>query len=121
MLFRSQLKKDPWIALPNLPPSYRDDLKRYDPAAEAKKVDLPMLVLQGERDYQVTMKDFALWRAALGSRRNAEFRSYPKLNHLFVVGDGASNPSEYQKQGHVSAEVIDDIATWIQKAKGTAI
>jgi hypothetical protein len=116
-----QLKKDPWIALPNLPPSYRNDLKRYDPAAEAKRVDLPMLVLQGERDYQVTMKDLALWRAALGSRRNVEFRSYPKLNHLFVVGEGASGPSEYQKPGHVSAEVVDDIATWIKKAKGTTL
>lgn len=112
-----QLKKDPWKALPNLPQSYRDDLKRYDPAAEAKKIDVPMLVLQGERDYQVTMKDFALWRAALGSRHNVDFRSYPKLNHLFVVGEGASSPSEYQKQGHVSAEVIDDIATWIQKER----
>jgi dienelactone hydrolase len=112
-----QLKSNPWSALPGLPQSYRDDLKGYNPAVEARKVDMPMLVLQGERDYQVTMKDLALWRAALGTRRNVAFRSYPRLNHLFVVGEGASTPSEYQKQGHVSAEVIDDIVTWIQKER----
>ena len=34
------------------------DLKEYDPAASAKKLGIPMLILQGERDYQVTMTDF---------------------------------------------------------------
>lgn len=108
-----QLRKDPWAALPNVPRSYRDDLKGYDPAAEAKTLDMPMLILQGERDYQVTMKDFALWKAALGKRPNVTFHSYPKLNHLFVPGDGASSPAEYQKPGHVSAEAVADIAAWI--------
>ncbi len=78
-----KLKKDPWSIAGNIPHSYRDDLQGYNPAAEAKKIDMPMLILQGERDYQVTMKDFALWQAALDGRGNVAFHSYPKLNHLF--------------------------------------
>jgi dipeptidyl aminopeptidase/acylaminoacyl peptidase len=108
-----KLKKDPWSIAGNLPRSYRDDLKGYDPAVLAKTIDMPMLILQGERDYQVTMKDFALWHAALDGRSNVTFRSYPKLNHLFVAGEGKPNPSEYQKAGHVSAQVIEDIAGWV--------
>lgn len=110
-----QLKKNPWSIAPNVPQSYRDDLKGYNPAAEAKKIDVAMLILQGERDYQVTMKDFALWQAALEGRDNVEYRSYPKLNHLFVAGEGKPNPAEYEKPGHMSAEVIDDIVRWIQR------
>jgi hypothetical protein len=43
-------------------------------------------------------------------------RSYPKLNHLFVAGEGRSTPEEYDKPGHVSPEVIADIADWIRDA-----
>jgi len=56
-----------------------------------------ILILQGERDYQVTMKDFALWRAGLKGRSSVTFKSYPKLNHLFLEGEGKSLPAEYSK------------------------
>jgi hypothetical protein len=71
-------------------------------------------VLQGERDYQVTMADFAGWKEALKDRPNATLRSYPALNHLFMAGEGRSTPQEYMQPGqHVAAEVIEDIARWI--------
>ena len=40
-----------------LPTAWWLNVKGYNPAAEAKRLGLPMLVLQGERDFQVTMKD----------------------------------------------------------------
>ncbi len=97
--------------------SYLLDLKGYDPSARAQKLAIPMLILQGERDFQVTMKDFALWKAALGTRPPNEriaFHSYPALNHLFVAGEGKSTEAEYRKPGHVAPEVIDEIAKWIK-------
>jgi hypothetical protein len=96
-----------------LPPKYLQDLAGYDPAAEAKKLDMPMLILQGERDYQVTMKDFALWKGAVGGRRNVTMRSYPGLNHLFESGTGKSTPAEYAQPGHVSGQVVEDVAKWV--------
>ena len=108
-----RIKKDPLSAF-HLPEQYLVDLKDYHPDAELKKIGMPVLVLQGERDYQVTMKDFALWRAAMEGRSNAVFHSYERLNHLFIAGEGKSNPAEYQKPGHVDLQVIDDIANWIR-------
>lgn len=52
------------------PASYWLDLRDYDPPSAARHVKAPMLILQGERDYQVTPEEFAKWRAALGSRRD---------------------------------------------------
>lgn len=98
----------------NVPASYWRDLSAYDPIAAAKSLDRPMLVLQGERDYQVTMADFALWKQALGDRPNVTLKSYPALNHLFVAGEGPSLPIEYLKPGHVDTQVIADIAQWIE-------
>ena len=73
-----------------------------------------MLILQGERDYQVTMTDFALWKAAVGNSKGVVMKSYPALNHLFVAGEGKSLPAEYNKPGHVAPAVIDDIAKFIK-------
>jgi uncharacterized protein len=97
------------------PPSYWLDLKSYDPPAVARTLDHPLFVLQGERDYQVTMTDFERWKSALSGKKNVEFKTYPKLNHLFLEGEGKSTPSEYDKAGHVPVYVIDDIARWIIK------
>ncbi|MBD2039612.1 hypothetical protein [Microcoleus sp. FACHB-672] len=74
-----------------------------------------MLILQKERDYQVTMEDFQGWQQALSSRQNVTFKSYPQLNHLFIEGMGKSVPAEYQNAGYVAEPVINDIAEWIKK------
>jgi dienelactone hydrolase len=95
------------------PASYWFDLRGYDPPSAARDVKAPMLILQGERDYQVTTEEFARWRKALGSRRDVTFRSYPALNHLFIAGSGLSLPAEYQVPGHVAEDVIRDITAWI--------
>ena len=102
-------------AFGGVPVSYWLDLKDYDPAAEAKKLGIPMLILQGERDYQVT--DGRLrplegrpWAAPKG----VVMKSYPALNHLFVAGEGKSLPAEYSKPGHVAAAVIEEIAKFVK-------
>jgi pimeloyl-ACP methyl ester carboxylesterase len=98
-----------------MPVSYLLDLKGYDPVALARRVNLPMLVLQGERDFQVTMKDFGLWKTGLAGRKDVVFQSFPALNHLMVAGEGKSSEAEYRKPGHVAPEVIDAIAKWLGK------
>ena len=107
------IRKDPWKALPGAGAKYKEDLKDYHPAALAAESAEPMLILQGERDYQVSMQDFQLWKAGLKDKKNVTMHSYPQLNHLFVAGEGKSTPEEYEKTGHVSGQVIDDIAQWI--------
>ena len=86
----------------------------YDPLVEAAKLELPVLILQGERDYQVTMTDFELWKKKLGGKANVTLKSYADLNHLFMTGKGRSKPAEYLAGGKVAAKVIDEIAAWIR-------
>ena len=81
---------------------------------KAQQLSLPMLIMQGERDYQVSMQDFRLWKQALGDRKHVHFASYPALNHLFLPGEGKSVPQEYSKKGNIPAEVGDEIARFIE-------
>ena len=97
------------------PASYWLDLRGFDPPAAAAELSKRILVLQGARDYQVTVADFEKWKAALGSRPNATLRLYPALNHLFQPGEGKSLPAEYSVPGHVPVDVIRDIAEFVQK------
>ena len=96
------------------PASYWLDLKGYNPPEAAKALGRPLLVLQGERDYQVTLDNFEAWKKALGDRQDVTFKSYPGLNHLFIEGEGKSGPAEYQKPGHVAEAVVADVAGWIK-------
>lgn len=108
---------DPRIVSPpfSVPTSYWIDLRGYDPPAAASRLKQPMLVLQGERDYQVTMEDLQAWKRALGSRPNVQLKSYPALNHLFIAGSGPATPAEYNQPGHVDEAVVRDIAAWITR------
>lgn len=96
--------------------AYWLDLRSYRPADVAATLDIPILVLQGERDYQTSMADLAGWKQALERRPRVAFKSYPRLNHLFLegVGSGPSRPEEYRIPGHIPVEVIADIAAWIK-------
>ncbi|HSF40989.1 MAG TPA: alpha/beta fold hydrolase [Thermoanaerobaculia bacterium] len=96
-----------------VPASYWLDLRGYHPPAVAKELKTPFLILQGERDYQVTMEDFELWRKALADRKDVLFKAYPDLNHLFMEGKGKAAPEEYGRPGHVAQKVVEDVAGWI--------
>jgi uncharacterized protein len=96
-----------------VPPAYWADLNAYDPAATAAKLSLPLLILQGGRDYQVTAADLQRFRSALAGHPNVAIRDFPRLNHLFIAGEGKSKPDEYQIPGHVDAAVIEAVATFI--------
>lgn len=104
------LETDPNDVL-GLTPMYMMDLRKYNPVEIAKKLDRPILILQGGRDYQVTVSEFEKWNTGLGSL--ATYKLYDDLNHLFISGVGPSVPAEYTKAGKVSEKVIEDLAEWL--------
>jgi len=95
------------------PPQHWIDLQGYNPVRVASALSQPMFILQGERDYQVTLEDFKRWEDGLSSRSNVTLKTYLTLNHLFIAGTGTSTPDEYQQLSHVAVVVIDDVAAWI--------
>lgn len=98
-----------------IPAPYWLDLRNYDPPAAAAALRTPMLILQGGRDYQVTVADdLSRWQAALGNRPDVSIRVYDADNHLFFPGSGPSSPAEYEPAQHMDPQVITDIANWLQ-------
>ena len=82
------------------------------------KTHKPMLIMQGERDFQVKASvDFAMYKELLGDRENVTFRLYPGLNHAFVPArfdSIAQAKKEFTPERHMGPEVLDDLAAWIR-------
>ncbi|HTW97387.1 MAG TPA: alpha/beta hydrolase [Acidimicrobiales bacterium] len=111
----------PASSLPfGVPAEYWLDVRAYDPVATAAGLRLPMLILQGGRDYQVTVEeDLARWESGLADRPDVTFRLFPADDHLFFAGDGPSTPAGYEAAQHVDAEVVAEVAAWLGGANGS--
>jgi hypothetical protein len=102
------------------PASYWLALRNYNQVQTLKKAKKPTLILQGERDFQSNMKDFALWKNALIGKNGiagSKAKSYPLLNYLFMEGVGKASPSEYAIFDHIPEEVMNDIVEWIKSVQ----
>ncbi|MEW9623897.1 alpha/beta fold hydrolase [Rhodanobacter geophilus] len=98
-----------------VPQGYWLSWSRVDPVADARALSTPMLILQGNDDFQVSSTlDFAHWRKELAGRPHTTFHLYPGLSHLFMPAGKTGTLADYKAPAHVDAEVIDDIASWVK-------
>ena len=99
-----------WLDLTNNPMHY-----------DLAQIDVPMLVLQGARDFQILADtDFVLLQETLGNRGNVQFVLYENLNHMFMPSV-AANFVEHAMEivgsagRQVSPIVLHDIVNWINQ------
>jgi hypothetical protein len=97
------------------PATYWRDLMSVDLVRKLPSTKVPVLVLQGEKDFEVRKDlDFDVLRASVGSAGGRiAYRSFPGLNHYFIAIEGASSGSEYGAPGSFDADAIGVIADWI--------
>jgi dienelactone hydrolase len=102
------------------PASYWLDLRGYDPVATAAGLDKPMLILQGGRDYQVTVADdLTRWQAGLAHRPDVTVRVFAADDHMFFAGTGPSTPADYESPRYVDPAVVTDISGWLAPRRRT--
>jgi hypothetical protein len=63
------------------------------------------------------MDAFRDWQRTLDRRPNVIFKSYPKLDHLFLEGVGPASDRDYARPRNIPKYVVDDIVTWIKSVK----
>lgn len=124
MIRQAEIIKDPQYSHLHLPDDFQlhpayywFEQRDYVPVEVAKNQDTPLLILQGENDWQVSMKQFEVWQKELGGKQHVQFKSYPHLNHLLTEYDQISIGLEYGIPANVSLELIKDIAKWVREQK----
>ncbi len=120
----ADMVEDPAYSKDNLPPNFPlqpsywwFEQRDYRAGAAASKQNVPMLVLQGENDWQVSMAQYEGWKEAFKDRTDVTYRSYPKVNHLLAEYDGLSIGMEYNGAANVSKSIVDDIVAWVKAQK----
>ena len=96
-------------------PAYYLSGLQYNEVATARSDRQPLLLLQGDRDYQVTVtNDLDVWLRVLKGRQGVTAVQFPRADHLFLDGTGRPTPLDYEKPGRVDPEVITEIASWVK-------
>jgi pimeloyl-ACP methyl ester carboxylesterase len=105
--------------LPLFRPQVQDfliDDFRYDPAKLAASLELPLLIVQGERDLQVSVADAKTLGAA---QPRAELVLLPAMNHVLkdvATDDRAANFATYADSSlPVDPELVDAIARFVKR------
>ena len=100
------------------PQSWWLSVHDYDQVAVAESLSMPILVLQGGSDFQVSPTlDFDAWKRALAGRSNVTLHLYPGLSHLFTPAGRSLTTADYARPAHVDPAVIREIAAWINSQR----
>ena len=102
------------------PASYYYDLEARDEVAIARSLDVPILILHGSRDYPAIDEDIRDWQTGLKGDAKVQVKTFPGLNHLFIVATDKPAPTEYFAPGHVDAAGIGTIASFIENGGSTS-
>lgn len=86
----------------------------YNPATTLKKVSIPVLALNGEKDLQVTPKEnLRAIKKALRKNKNVTVKELPGLNHLFQETTTGA-PSEYPLiEQTLSPIMLKEVLNWL--------
>jgi hypothetical protein len=88
---------------------------KYIPKEEIKKLEIPVLIINGTKDLQVSINEAKLLEEAA---KDSELKLIDKMNHvLFIIeGDDQENAKSYNDHsGKVSEELINSIVSFIKK------
>ena len=109
-------RQDPGRALMGgVGPAYFLSALDYDEVAAARALPQPLLLVQGGRDYQVTVADdLRAWQQGLMGRDGVTVEVLPADDHIFFRGSGRPTPAGYTRPGHVDPAAIAAVARWVR-------
>ena len=87
---------------------------KYNPQTEMKQLHIPTLIINGDKDIQVSVNDAQLLHQA---KSDAQLKIIPNMNHIFkeIKGDDTVNKASYTNPDlPVIPELPSVIATFIQ-------
>ena len=87
---------------------------KYHPQNEIKKLQIPSLLINGDKDIQVSVQDAQLLQQA---KPDAQLQIIPKMNHIFKIiqGDDAENKASYTNpELPICTELTSIITTFIR-------
>lgn len=99
---------------PSVQPYMRSWLK-YDPAVEIAKLNIPGLIVNGDKDLQVSVQDAKLLAVA---KSGTQLEIIADMNHVLknIAGDAIENQMSYNKKNlPVSEKLVEIVIDFVKK------
>lgn len=109
--------------LPQLFLPWQQTFLTLDPATYLRQVHIPVLVLNGDKDFQVPFElNIPAIEQALADAGNTEYDVivYDGLNHLFQPSVTGFMDEYYQIETTIAPQVLTDIIHWLNTVTGTS-
>ena len=85
-----------------------------NPIEIVRELEIPVLIVQGDADFESTVQDYIMFMNALWTRLNVYFQLLPGLDHYFMPVNGdMSPPDHYYEFLHIDSQLIDAMFSWI--------
>jgi pimeloyl-ACP methyl ester carboxylesterase len=94
---------------PSVQPYMRSWFK-YNPCTELKKLNVPVLVVQGNKDIQVKTKDAELLAAA---KPEAQLRVIENMNHVLKFCDSEDKEKQMETYDNATLPLHDDLIKYV--------
>ena len=77
-----------------------------------KNTTIPLLFLQGDKDFETPLKYFEKWQSLLTGRAHTAYHQYKQLGHYLFTGTTEPSARDYDAKNSVSSGVFTDVANW---------
>lgn len=84
------------------------DAKYFSPGSSS----IPIMFLQGDKDFETPLKYFEKWQALLKGRAGTAYHQYKMLGHYLLPASAEPSAKDYDVKNTVSSGVVADIANW---------
>lgn len=99
----------------SMPASYVYSVNKINPVEDIKASDFDVFIGHGSKDFQVKKDELENFKKALNKRDHVTYKLYEGLNHMMMPEDSNDISIEvYDKENHVSEEVINDLAEFFK-------
>ncbi len=95
--------------------SYMDEATKTESDAKyfiSKNNTIPLLFLQGDKDFETPLKFFEKWQSLLTGRAHTAYHQYKSLGHYLFPGSKEPSAKDYDVKQTVSSAVTADVANW---------
>ena len=95
---------------------YWRDVADYDYAGEIVRLNLPVFIAQGEKDFQVLPAEgIEAYEAALSGFDGATYARYPDMTHMLadISVEMTGTAADYTSLAGIDVALADDVAQWM--------
>ena len=94
---------------------YDDESEKVESDAKFfinKQSTWPLMILQGDADFETPEKHFEKWQSILTGRAHTSYHLYKGLGHYLFLSRGNTDARDYDAADSVNTGAITDIANW---------